>query len=126
MPPINVATITVDDQTITVDVALLQTGPDSHIVFVVRNIGSRKRKVTIDRGKFQKTQDSNPPGPDTPITFFGRHSEDVDPGDADALVLRIKDKDDFGGAPANRYYKYKYTIEASGLQPLDPDIGIDN
>jgi len=110
-----------------VDVDPIQTAPDLHIVFVVKNVGTQKRKVKIDRGEFQKTQDSNPPGPDTPITFFGRHSEDVDAGDVDALVLRIKDKDDFGGAPTgNRHYIYKYTIEASGLPPLDPGIGIDN
>ena len=132
-PPIDfVATITVDDtqpagSQISVDLDPIHTAPDLHIVFVVRNVGANKHKVSIDRDKFQKKQEPpGAPGPDTPITFFGRHSDHVDPGDVGALILRVKDQGDFGGPPGGRYYKYKYTIEASGLPPYDPDIGINN
>jgi hypothetical protein len=127
-----VATITVDDRSdnpISVDLPLIQTAPDKHIVFIVRNVGKNSHKVSIPREKVQKKEHpQGVEGPDTPITFFGKHSDHVDAGDVGAIILRIRDKDDFGGEPREerRYFKYKYTIKASGLDDLDPDIGINN
>jgi hypothetical protein len=111
------------------DVDPIETEPDKHIVFLVRNNGTKKHKVSIDRDKMQKKQQPpGAPGPDTPIAFelFARHSDHVDPGDIGVIIMRIKDQDDFGGAPAGRHYVYKYTIEASGIDDKDPDIGINN
>jgi hypothetical protein len=124
-----VATITVDDtkatDQISVDPDTISTAPDKHIVFVVLNVGTNKHKVTVHRDRFHQT--SGPPNsPDTPIRFFGRFSDNVDPGDVGALILRVRDQDDFGGAPGGRVYKYKYTIEASDLPDYDPDIDINN
>lgn len=110
-----------DDQKITVDPDTIETVPDAHIVFVVINKTAVKRKVSVPRDKFEKT--AGPGGPDTPIRFFGNFSEHVDRFDVGAIVLHVKDKDDF---TAGNYYKYKYTIEASGLPDKDPDIGINN
>jgi len=131
MPAITfVATITVDDRNasapIAVDPPTIETAPDKHIVFVVLNVGRSSHKVSIDRDKFQqkKSSPSDPDGPDTPITFFGKHSDHVEPGDAGAIILRIRDKDNF--EPAGNTFKYKYTIEASDLPALDPDIDINN
>jgi hypothetical protein len=127
-PPTNYfGVITVDDtkpadQQISVDPDPLETVPNAHIVFVVINKTAVKRKVSVPRDKFVKNAG---PGnaPDTPIRFFGNFSEHVDPFDVGAIVLHVKDKDDFD--PGN-YYKYKYTIEVSGLPDKDPDIGINN
>lgn len=129
-PPLDYfATIIVDDTNmanpISVDPESIQTEPDKHIVFVVRNIGRNSHKVSLDRDLFKKTGGSSD-GPDTPITFFGKHFDHVDPGDVGAIILRVRNKRDFGGEPGGRYYKYKYTIEASGLPEYDPDIGINN
>jgi|SRR5262245_49247939 len=131
MPAIDfVATITVDDQNasapIAVDLTTIETAPDKHIVFVVLNVGKFSHKVSIDRDKFQqkKADPSDPDGPDTPITFFGKHSDHVEPGDAGAIILKIKDKGSF--KPTGSTFKYKYTIEASDLTDLDPDIDINN
>jgi hypothetical protein len=119
--------ITVDDtkpadQQITVDPDTIETLPNAHIVFVVINKTAVKRKVTVPRDKFEKKAG---PGdaPDTPIKFFGNFSEHVDPFDVGAIVIQVKDKGDFS---VGNYYKYKYTIEVSGLPPKDPDIGINN
>ena len=122
-----VVTITVDDtkpvgQQITVDPDTFSTAPDRHVVFVIRNTGNNMHKVGLDRDRFK--QKSGPNGPDTPIRFFGRFSDHVDAGDVGALILQVKDKGDFK-TPASTY-KYKYTVEASGLPDLDPDIEINN
>lgn len=114
---------------IDVDPDPIPTEPDKHIVFVIVNNGNKKHKVSIDRHKMQKKQEPpSEPGPDTPIEFelFARDSDHVDPGDVGVIILHVKNKDDFGGAPTGRLYKYKYTIEASGLDPYDPDIDINN
>jgi uncharacterized cupredoxin-like copper-binding protein len=128
-PPIDyVATITIgfDDinqtDTISVSPDPIQTEPDKHIVFVVRNNGLNKHKVSIDRDKMEKTKGPED-APKTPIRFSLHHSDDVEPGDVGAFVLHVKDKDDF---KKGNSYLYKYTIEASGLPPMDPDIGINN
>ena len=131
-PPINyVATITVDDtkakgSQISVDPPTIETAPDLHVVFVVRNVGNDTHKVSIDRDLFQKKPGSPPNAPDTPITFFGKHFDHVDAGDVGAIILRMKNKRDYGGDPTGTRYPYKYTIEASGLDDYDPDIGINN
>jgi uncharacterized cupredoxin-like copper-binding protein len=123
-----VATITIgfDDikQTDTISVAPdpIQTEADKHIVFIVRNNGTSKHKVSIDRDRMEKKKGPDD-APKTPIRFTLHHSDDVEPGDVGAFVLHVKDKGDF---KKGEKYLYKYTIEASGLPPKDPDIGINN
>ena len=119
--------ITIDDtkpadQIITVDPDSIETVPSAHIVFVVINKTAVKRKVSVPRDKFEKKAGPGS-GPDTPIKLIGNFSEHVEPFDVGALVLQVKDKGDFS---VGSHYTYKYTIEASGLDPKDPDIGINN
>ena len=127
-PPTNYfGVITVDDtqeadRQITVDPDTIETVPNAHIVFVVINKTAVRRKVSVPRDQFAKKAGPGN-GPDTPIKLVGNFSEHVDAFDVGAIVLHVKDKDDFS---VGNYYKYKYTIEVSGLPPKDPDIGINN
>jgi len=122
-----VVTITVDDtkpagHQITVDKDPFSTVPDKHIVFVIRNVGNNMHKVSLDRDNFH--QKAGPDGPGTPIRFFGKFSDHVDAGDVGVLILQVKSKGDFD-TPSSQY-TYKYTVEASGLPDLDPDIETNN
>lgn len=127
-PEVNyVATITIDAAgQITVDPDPIMTIPNKHIVFLIRNNHDRAHHVSINPFHFEKRNDTDPDSPDLPIDVFTKFFDDVDAGDVGAFVFRVRGKENFGGEPSGRYFKYKYTIKASGLADKDPDIGINN
>ena len=118
-----VVTITIDSAgTISVDPDTLMTSPDKHIVFVIHNNHGQKHEVGVSPNNLKKN--SNPNDPDHPIHhIIGKFSDDVEPGDVGVFSMHVKDKGHFS---EHRIYSYKYTITATGLTPLDPNIDINN
>jgi hypothetical protein len=117
----HVATITINAAgNISVSPDPMTTEPDRHIVFVIENNHNQKHHVGVSAFHFQKTKPSDP---DDPVHKLGIHSDDVEAGDAGAFKMHVKDKDHFGSSGK---YSYKYTVTASGLPDLDPQIDINN
>jgi len=122
MGPIDrVVTITIDAAgNISVSPDPISTEPDRHIVFVILNDHNQEHDVSISPFHFEKKKKDDP---DDPVHKLGKFSDDVDPGDGGSFSMHVKDKGHFG---ASGKYSYKYTVKASNLPDLDPDIDINN
>lgn len=115
-----VVTIVIDPTgAISVDPETLSTFPGKHIVFVIHNNHSQSHQVGVSPSHLKK----HGKGPDHPIHILGKFSDDVDTGDVGVFSMHVKDKDDFGEPGI---YSYKYTVTATGLPDLDPNIDINN
>jgi hypothetical protein len=122
-----VATITIDESgAISVSPDPITTIPGKHIVFLIKNDHSHDHHVSVNPFNFQTRNGTDPGSPDKPINVFVKFFDDVPAGDVGAFVLGVRDKDEFGGEPSGRVFKYKYTIKASDLPDKDPDIDINN
>ena len=116
-----VVTISIDAAgAISVSPDTLETFPDKHIVFVIRNHHNHSHKVGVAPSDFKRKKNDDP---DDPIKFTFKHADDVDPGDIGGITLHVKGKDKFGPPGV---YSYKYAVTASGLPDLDPSIDINN
>ena len=106
--------------------------PNGYVVWIIQNNDSKKHKVSISPAEFKGKNGTEPKEPINPLAV--PHA-DVEPGDTGAILLHVKGKDHFkemkkkGKKPhaaGPTSFTYKYTIRATGLAALDPQIEINN
>src|SRR5262245_23503657 len=116
----------------------IAAAPDDYLVFVIENNHTATHTVTIPPGKFKKKTTE----PDHPISSGAIDSAEIDPGAIGVILLHVKGKSSFPltakgkkdkkgkkkakKATLARKFKYKYTIEATDVPTLDPEIEINN
>jgi hypothetical protein len=120
-----VATITIDSRgTISVSPDPIRTAPSKHVVFVIQNNHAADHTVGVSAFGFKpKDPDKDPKHP---MELVGIHSDHVDAGDVGVVTLRVRGQGHFGGPPTGKKFSYKYTVTASDLDDLDPQIEINN
>ena len=113
----------------------ISAAPGDYLVFVIENNDDDTHTVTIPPGKFKKKTTE----PEHPISSAAIDSAEIDPGGIGVILLHVKGKDHFkasrtkikgkkkkGPHALAKKFKYKYTVEATDVPTLDPQIEINN
>ncbi len=123
-------TIAIDYTGKIVDPDPISTYPDAYLIFMIENHHDKKHTVSIHPVEFKKKHSE----PDFPVHLFAIDSAEVEKGDTGVIVLHVKGKEHFKDTKKpkkhdnknGKVFKYKYTIRATGLTTLDPQIEINN
>ena len=111
--------------------------PGDYLIFVVENLDDETHTVSIPPIAFKRKKDDSPI---LPIHLFAVDSAEIEPGGSGFVLLHIKEKGHFKSikastkkkkakkkkAAAPKRFAYKYSVFASDLDTLDPEIGINN